>query len=165
MRVKQNVGCIHEWIWFGLVKWNWETLRSNHFTLINSFFCPLIFTALSLKAGKENITSAAPRLFACRKITFPTPFYGGQQVKVFASVGHTVKSAILRNGAAIWVEDVSVNGFTACLVEYAQGSNGTTEVNWMALQSAPPGSQMDTTFLEPWTSGTTCKKIAFKQVS
>jgi len=76
-----------------------------------------------------------------------------------------MKSAILRNGAAIWVEDVSVNGFTACVVEYAQGSNDTTEVNWMALQSAPPGSQMDTTFLEPWTSGTTCKKIAFKQVS
>ena len=58
-----------------------------------------------------------------------------------------------------------MNGFTACVVEYAQGSNGTTEVNWMALQSAPPGSQMDIAFLDPWMSGTTCKKIALKQVS
>lgn len=133
---------------------------SNHL-----FFFPLLFTAFSLKAGKGNITSTAPGLFACKKISFPNPFYGGQQVKVFASVGHTVKSLTPRNGAAIWVEDVTANGFTVCVVEYAEGSNGTTEVNWMALQSPPSGSQMETTSLDAWTSGTTCKKIAFKQVS
>lgn len=137
-----------------------------HFKAIFFFlFFPLILTALSFKAGKENITSTAPALFACKKISFPNPFSGGQQSKVFASVGHTVKSQTSRNGAAIWVEDVTANGFTSCIVEYAEGSNGTTEVNWMALQSAPSGSQMETSSLDAWTSGTECKKIAFKKVS
>ena len=122
-------------------------------------------TAHSFKAGKENITSTAPALFACKKISFQNPFYGGQQGKVFISVGHTVKSLTSRNGAAVWVEDVTANGFTVCIVEYAEGSNGTTEVNWMALQSAPSGSQMETSSLDAWTSGTACKKIAFKEVS
>ena len=145
---------------------NWETVSSYHFKPIFFFlFFPLILTALSFKAGKENITSTAPALFACKKISFPNPFSGGQQSKVFASVGHTVKSQTSRNGAAIWVEDVTANGFTACIVEYAEGSNGTTEVNWMALQSAPSGSQMETSSLDAWTSGTECKKIAFKKVS
>lgn len=104
-------------------------------------------------------------MFACKKISFPNPFYGGQEVKVFTSVGHALKSLTPRNGAAIWVEDVTASGFTVCVVEYAEGSNDTTEVNWMALQSAPPGSQLETTSLDAWTSGTACKKIAFKQVS
>lgn len=145
---------------------NWETVSSYHFKVIFFFrFFPLVLTALSFKAGKESITSTAPALFACKKISFPNPFSGGQQSKVFASVGHTVKSQTSRNGAAIWVEDVTANGFTACIVEYAEGSNGTTEVNWMALQSAPSGSQMETSSLDAWTSGTECKKIAFKKVS
>ena len=128
------------------------------------FFFLLILTALSFKAGKENVTSTAPALFACKKISFPNPFYGGQQGKVFASVGHTVNSLTSRNGAAIWVEDVTANGFTVCIVEYEEGSNGATEVNWMALQSAPSGSQMGTSSLDAWTSGTACTKISFKQV-
>ena len=76
-----------------------------------------------------------------------------------------MKSLTPRDGSAIWVEDVTASGFTVCVVEYAEGSNGTTEVNWMAFQSAPSGSQLETTSLDAWTSGTTCKKIAFKQVS
>ena len=144
----------------------WETVSSYHFKLIIVFlFFSLILTELSFNAGKEIITSTAPALFACKKISFPNPFYGGQQGKVFASVGHTVKSLTSRNGAAIWVEDVTANGFTVCIVEYAEGSNGTTEVNWMALHSAPSGSQMGTSSLEAWTSGTACKRIAFKEVS
>jgi len=48
------------------------------------------FTALGFKAGKGNITTSTPGLFACKVIYFPSPFYGGQQVSVLASVGHTV---------------------------------------------------------------------------
>ena len=120
--------------------------------------------ALSFKAGKDNITTITPGLFACKKITFRYPFHGGQQVKVLASVGHTVKSSIPRNGAAIWVEDVTASGFTICVVEYGQGSNGTTEMDWIALKSAPPRSQLGTVSLDPWTTGTKCKRIVFKQV-
>ena len=80
-------------------------------------------------------------------------------------MGHTVKSPTSRNGAAIWVEDVTASGFTVCVVEYAQGSNGTLEVQWIALQSAPAGSQLGTALWDAWTTGTECKRIVFKQVS
>ena len=110
------------------------------------------------------MTTTAPGLFACKKISFQYPFYGGQQVKVFASVGHTLKSLTHRNGAAIWVEDVTVTGFTVCIVEYGEGSNGTTEVNWFALQTYLAGTQLGATSLNPWTTGTKCKRIVFKKV-
>ena len=75
-----------------------ETLRH-----LNGRRLILYFAALSFKAGKDNITTATPGLFACRKVSFQHPFYGGQQVKVLASVGHTEKSKNPRNGAAVWV--------------------------------------------------------------
>ena len=124
----------------------------------------LFFAALSFKAGKDNITTATPGLFACKKISFQRPFYGGQQVKVLASVGHTEKSKNPRNGAAFWVEDVETSGFTACVVEFGDSSNGTKEVNWIAVQSAPSGSQIGTASLNAWTTGTECKRIDFQQV-
>ncbi|KAL9975444.1 hypothetical protein ACROYT_G012605 [Oculina patagonica] len=119
--------------------------------------------ALSFKAGKGNVTTTTPGLFACKKISFQYPFYGGQQVKVLASVSHILKSPTPRSGAAIWVEDVTANGFTVCVVEYGEGSNGTTAVNWIALQSPPARFQLGTASLSPWTTGTKCKRIVFKQ--
>ena len=110
------------------------------------------------------MTTPAPGLFACKKISFQYPFYGGQQVKVFASVGHAVRSPSHRYGAAIWVESVSISGFTACVLEFGDGSNGTAEVNWVALQSTPPQSQLGTSSLKTWTTGTECQKIDFQKV-
>ena len=110
------------------------------------------------------MTTTTPGLFACKKIFFDVSFSGGQQVSVLASVGHSVKSSTPRNGAAIWVEDVSARGFTACVLEFGDGSNKTTEVNWFALQSAPRGSQLGTASLSAWASGTKCKKTYLQQV-
>ncbi|CAH3133122.1 unnamed protein product [Porites lobata] len=131
-----------------------------------------IFTAVLLsegsqevifKAGKINTTTRNPGLFACEKITFAKPFSGGKQVKVFASSGHSVNSQTRGNGAAIWVESVDRTQFRACIYEYSNGSNTTAEINWIALQSAPPKAQLGTTSLESWTTGTECKKIYFPQ--
>lgn len=124
-----------------------------------------MFTALSFKAGKGNVTTTKPGLFACKEVSFQSPFQSGQRVKVLASVGHSVKSPVPSYGAAIWVEDVTTSGFTVCVVEYGSGSNGTTQVNWIAFQSVPPGSELGAASLNAWTSGTQCKKIVFKQVS
>ena len=123
------------------------------------------FTALGFKAGKDNITTITPGLFACKVIYFERPFYGGQKVTVLASVGHTVKSQRPRNGAAIWVEAVTESEFTACVLEYGNGSNKTLEVNWLSFQASLRGSQIGTTSLNSWTTGTECKKIDFLQVS
>ena len=123
------------------------------------------FTAIGFKAGKDNITTIAPGLFACKVIYFSSPFYGGQQVTVLASVGHTVKSRTPRNGAAVWVEVVTATKFTFCVLEYGNGSNKTVEVNWLSFQASLRGSQIGTTSLNSWTTGTECKRIDFQQVS
>ncbi|KAJ7382908.1 hypothetical protein OS493_031966 [Desmophyllum pertusum] len=104
------------------------------------------------QAGKENITIVSPGLFACKEVSFQYPFNRGQDVKVLASIGHAVKSQATRNGAAIWVEDVTANGFTVCVLEFGDGSNDTAEVNWIAVQSAPSGSQLGATSLNSWTT-------------
>ena len=92
------------------------------------------------------------------------PFYGGQQVTVLASVGHTVKSQTPRNGAAVWVEDIKASEFTACVLEFANGSNKSIEVNYLAFETKPHGSQTGTTSLNSWTTGMECKRIDFQQV-
>ena len=130
--------------------------------LINFFF--FFFTAHSFKAGKENVTTVAPGLFACKRIAFHHPFQGGQQVKVFASKGHTVKSSFPRNSAAIWVEAVSTSGFRVCVLEYGKGSNESAEVDWIAFQFTPPQSYLGNTSFNSLTTGTKCKRIHFKQV-
>ncbi|CAH3165282.1 unnamed protein product, partial [Pocillopora meandrina] len=129
------------------------------------FQCVIIYflTALGFKAGKENIVTTTPGLFACKEISFQYRFYGGQQVKVFASVGHTERSQNPRNGGAVWVDDVTESGFTACVVEFGDSSNGTKEVYWIAIQTAPLGSQIGAKSLSSWTTGTECEKIDFQQ--
>ena len=97
-------------------------------------------------------------------VSFEEPFDGGQGIKILASKSHSKKGPNHGNGAAIWIESVTKNGFTVCVLEYGDGSNGTTEVNWIALQSAPVGSQLGTTSLNPWTTGTKCKRVAFQKV-
>ena len=84
---------------------------------------------------------------------------------VLASVGHTVKNQTPRNGAAVWVEAVTANKFTACVLEFGNGSNKTVEVNWFSFQAPLRGSQIGTSSLKSWTTGTECKRIDFQQVS
>ena len=121
-------------------------------------------TAGGFKAGKENVTTSSPGLFGCKKIYFQTPFYGEQQITVLASVGHSVKSQTHGNGAAVWVEDVKASEFTVCLLEFFEGSNNSLEINYLAFESSPNGSQTGITSLNSWTTGTECKRIDFQQV-
>ena len=131
---------------------------------MNSFPFLSLFTAAKFKTGKINVTTANPGLFACQKVSFAQPF-GGKEVKVFASFGHSVKNPSRGNGGAIWVESEETSQFTSCIFEYGDGSNGTAEVNWIAVQSVPSGAQVGTTAMNSWTTGTECKKIDFPQVS
>lgn len=121
-------------------------------------------TAPSIKAGKDNVTTNSPGLFGCKKIYFQHPFHGKQQVKIFASFGHNIGSSGHRYGGAVWVESVSTSGFTACVLEFGDGSNSTSEINWLALQSVPLGTQSEAVHLNAWTTGKKCTTIKFKQV-
>ncbi len=124
-----------------------------------------LFLAFNFKAGKENVITSTPGLFACKNISFNESFSSGQQVRVLASVGHSVKSPTPRYGAAIWVENVTARGFTVCVLEFGEGSNETIQMNWIALQGIPRGSQLGSISLSSWTTGTKCEKINFQQVS
>ena len=76
-----------------------------------------------------------------------------------------MKSPTRGNGAAIWLESVKKTGFRICVLEFEDGSNGTAEVNWIAVQPVLSGTQIGTTSLGSWTTGTECKRIDFPQVS
>lgn len=107
------------------------------------------------------MTTTTPRLFACNKVSFKEPFYGGDEIKIFASKSHSGRNR--GKGAAIWIESANKKGFSVCVLEYGNGSSGTAEVNWIALQSVV-GSEIGTTSLNSWTTGTQCRKIAFQKV-
>ena len=103
-------------------------------------------------------------LFACKNVSFEEPFNAGQEIKIFISKSHATKSSTGGNGAAIWVESVNNKAFTLCVLEYGDGSSGTSQVNWMALQSVPAGPQLGTASLNSCTTGTKCERIAFEKV-
>ncbi|KAL9961076.1 hypothetical protein ACROYT_G029957 [Oculina patagonica] len=139
--------------------------HSMQFFLILFAVCVVLpaSEALDFKAGKDNLTTDTLGIFACKKIFFPIPFQGGGQVKVFASVGHTVKSKTPRNGAAVWVEDVKTSEFTVCVFEFGNESKTAANVNWIAFQPTPHGSQIGTASLNTWTTETKCERIDFQQ--
>ena len=68
------------------------------------------------------------------------------------------RAQVRGNGAAIWAEWADRTQFRTCIYEYGNGSNSTAEINGIALQSALKGAQLRTTSLDPWTTGTECKK-------
>ena len=137
--------------------------RSN-FTENSLVYFFLLITTASFKAGKINIATANPGLFACGDVLFAVPFHGRQEVKILASLSYSERKPDQTNGAAIWVESSKNNGFRVCILEYGEGSNRTAELNWVAFQSVPPGAQVGSTSMKSWTTGTVCKKIGFKQV-
>jgi len=135
------------------------------FDSLNKILLTILFTAASFKAGKVNVTASNPGLFACKKVSFPEPFHGGKEIKVFASLGHSARNPTRGNGAAIWVESENIREFRTCISEYGDASNSSAEANWVAVQSVPSGAQIGSTSLDPWTTGTECKRIDFPQVS
>ena len=69
-----------------------------------------------------------------------------------------------RNSATLWVESVTTGGFKVCVLEYGKGSNESAEVNWIAFQSTPSGSQFGSITFNYLTTGTQCKRIGLLQV-
>ena len=83
---------------------------------------------------------------------------------MFASIGYTVKSSLPLNSATLWDESVTTSGFKVCVLEYGKGSNESAEVNWVAFQSTPYGSQFGSITFNYVTTGTQCKSISFTQI-
>ena len=64
-----------------------------------------------------------------------------------------------------WNQKIKMDHFKACVLEFSDGSNGTAELNCLAIQAAPVGAQLGSASLDSWTTGTECKTISFQQVS
>ena len=45
------------------------------------------------------------------------------------------------------------------MLEFSDGSNGTTELNCLAIQAAPVGAQLGTASMDSWTTGTEFKTV------
>ena len=125
---------------------------------------PLYLSGASFQTGKTNVTVRSPGLSSCRAVRFSSSFSGGGSVKVFTSVGHAVQAEKPRDGATTWVESVTNSGFKACVLEFGRGSNGSTDVNWLASQTAPQGVQHESVSYDLWTTGTNCKRVDFPKV-
>ena len=110
--------------------------------------CPFFsFFVGSYKVGKLNVSTSSGNLFACKQVLYSEPFRSGQEVKVLTSFGHSVKNPKGGEGAAIWLESENQNGFKVCVLEFSDGSSGTAEINWLAIQAAPVGAQPGTASL------------------
>ena len=143
-----------------------KTAENNSLFSQDETQCPFFsFFVGSYKVGKLNVSTSSGNLFACKQVLYSEPFGSGQEVKVLTSFGHSVKNPKGGKGAAIWLESENQNGFKACVLEFSDGSNGTAELNWLAIQAAPVGAQLGTASLDQWTTGTECKTISFQQVS
>ena len=118
----------------------------------------------SYKVGKLNVSTSSGNLFPCKQVLYSEPFGNGQEVEVLTSFGHSVKNPKGGEGAAIWRESENQNGFKACVLEFSDAFNGTAEINWLAIQAAPVGSQPGTASMDCWTTGTESKTISFQQV-
>ena len=45
------------------------------------------------------------------------------------------------------------------MLEFSDGSNGTAELNCLAIQAAPVGAQLGTASMDSWTTGTEFKTM------
>ena len=132
-----------------------KTAENNHLFSQGETQRPFFsFFVGNYKVGKLNVSTSSGNLFPFKQVPYSEPFGNGQEVKVLTSFSHSVKNPKGGEGAAIWRESENQNGFRACVLEFSDGSNGTAETNWLAIQAAPVGAQPETAPLNAWTPET-----------
>ena len=73
----------------------------------------------------------------------------------------------VHDAAVSWVEDVSYDRFTACVMAAGYNerkSKSNVTVDWMAYQGAPVGGVAGEVRISQWWTGTTCKSVGFPSV-
>ena len=100
----------------------------------------------------------------------PFVFYPDKPVQVQVTVNHvdTRDMNYVHDAAVSWIEDVSVEQFTACVM--AAGFNerkyrANVSIDWIAYQGAPDGGISGQVRLSQWWTGTTCKTVNLPSVS
>ena len=119
---------------------------------------------LGTKWGKAHIPQNGKNGLHCQGVTFTKSFSKGTTVRVLASINHGEVPLAVHDTAFIWVEDVSVTGFTVCLVIGGQGNAGNTTVDWFAFKGSLSGAQDGAASFGLFTTGTQCKTVKFPKV-
>ena len=107
----------------------------------------------------------------CEVIRFkPYVFYPGKHIGVQVTINHIATSdkSYVHDAAVSWVENVSNDRFTACVM--AAGFNerksyAHVTVDWIAYQGAPVGGVSGEVRISQWWTGTTCETVNFPEVS
>jgi len=97
-------------------------------------------------------------------VSFSKSFTKGSPVRVFISANHGEIPLKVHDTSFIWVEDVTISGFKACLVLGGQGNGGNTTIDWFAFQGSQSGVYDGSASFSLFTTGTQCKKVKFPKV-
>ena len=107
----------------------------------------------------------------CEVIRFqPYVFYPDKPIEVQITVNHidTSDSSYVHDAAVSWVEDVSYDRFTACVMAAGfneRKSTANVTVDWIGYQGAPVGGVTGEVRVSQWWTGTTCEAVNFPSVS
>ncbi|KAL9962005.1 hypothetical protein ACROYT_G031057 [Oculina patagonica] len=103
----------------------------------------------------------------CEAIRFkPYVFYPDKPIEVQITVNHidTSDKSYVHDAAVSWVENVSYDQFTACVMAAGfneRKSHANVTVDWMAYQGAPVGGVAGNVRISQWWTGTTCESVNF----
>ena len=97
-------------------------------------------------------------------------FHPDKALGVQVTVNHTETSdkSYVYDAVVSWVENVSYNRFTACMMSAGYNerhANANVTVDWMVYQGTPVGGVANEVRLSQWWTGTTCKSVSFLSVS
>ena len=104
----------------------------------------------------------------CQSVRFePLTFYPDKIVHVQASVSHVNQSDRVHDAAVSWVENVSIDGFSFCVMESGRNEgppHGEATLEWMAYQGSPTGGLAGKVSIPHWWTGTKCQKVDLSAV-
>ena len=123
-----------------------------------------MFYLTGAERGKIDIQPAGNDAYHCEYASFGSSFSSGIPVRVFASVNHGNESSQVHDSSLLWVEEITIRRFKACVVTGGQGLHGNTTIDWFALQGSQTGVQHGETRFTLFTTGTKCNQVAFSQV-
>ncbi|XP_028415977.1 uncharacterized protein LOC114539542 [Dendronephthya gigantea] len=99
----------------------------------------------------------------CQTVQFdPLTFYPDKPVHVQISVSHVNDTSNVHDAAVSWVENVSENNFTFCVMESGRNEgppHGFATVEYMAYQGAPSGGLAGVESIPEWWTGTKCQRV------
>lgn len=123
-----------------------------------------MFYLTGAERGKIDIQPAGNDSYHCEYASFGSSFSSGIPVRVFASVNQGNISSQVHDSALVWVEEITIRRFKACVVIGGQGSRGNITIDWFAFQGSQSGVQHGETRFTLFTTGTKCDQVAFSQV-